>query len=201
MSVSKINGIKIGLTICYDVRFPNMYKQLAKKGAQIILLPAIGLNFACLSIVGQNYGALKFDRIREAYLTSMKYGFILLFFGGLILYFGASFFMHLFTRDEIVINIGIEYIQIAAFFTPVIGILNISIALMQGLKMPTFTVFISIFKEILASTIILYLLCFYFNFQLKGIWFSILIVNYLSLIVFLIILNYRIKSIGFKIFK
>ena len=63
------------------------------------------------------------------------------------------------------------------------------------------TVFISIFKEILASTIILYLLCFYFNFQLKGIWFSILIVNYLSLIVFLIILNYRIKSIGFKIFK
>ena len=41
---------------------------------QIILLPAIGLNFACLSLTGQNYGALKFDRIREGYLISMKYG-------------------------------------------------------------------------------------------------------------------------------
>jgi putative MATE family efflux protein len=75
---------------------------------QIILLPAIGLNFACLSLTGQNYGALKFDRIREGYLLSMKYGFILLFFGGLILYFGAGLFMNLFTKDEQVINIGIE---------------------------------------------------------------------------------------------
>ena len=96
---------------------------------QIILLPAIGLNFACLSLTGQNYGALKFDRIREGYLTSMKYGFTILFFGGLILYFGAELFMSLFTKDEQVINIGIEYLKVAAFFTPVIAILNISIAL------------------------------------------------------------------------
>ena len=168
---------------------------------QIILLPAIGLNFACLSLTGQNYGALNIDRIREGYLTCMKYGLILLFFGGIILYLGASFFMHLFTNDDQVINIGIEYIQIAAFFTPVIAILNISIALMQGLKMPTYTVFISIFKEIIAAIIIIYLLSFYFNFQLKGIWSSILIINYLSLFVFLVIVNYRIKLIGLKIFK
>ena len=168
---------------------------------QIILLPAIGLNFACLALTGQNYGALNIDRIREGYLTCLKYGLILLFFGGVILYFGASFFMNLFTNDDQVIRIGKEYIQIAAFFTPVIAVLNISIALMQGLKKPGYTVFISIFKEVIASIIILYLLGFYFNFQLKGIWFSILIVNYLSVIVFLIILNYRIKSIGLKIFK
>jgi Na+-driven multidrug efflux pump len=168
---------------------------------QIILLPAIGLNFACLALTGQNYGALSIDRIREGYLTCLKYGLILLFFGGVILYFGASFFMNLFTNDDQVIEIGTEYIQIAAFFTPVIAVLNISIALMQGLKKPGYTVFISIFKEVIASIIILYLLGLYFNFQLKGIWFSILIVNYLSVIVFLIILNYRIKSIGLKIFK
>jgi len=168
---------------------------------QIILLPAIGLNFACLSLIGQNYGALKIERIREGYLTCIKYGFILLFIGGLILYYGASFFMNLFTNDERVILIGIEYIQIAAFFTPVIGILNISIALMQGLKMPSFTVFISIFKEIIASIIILYIISFYFDFKLKGIWYSILIVNYFSVIVFLFILNYKIKSIGIKIFR
>jgi len=174
---------------------------IAVRIEQIILLPAIGLNFACLALTGQNYGALSIDRIREGYLTCLKYGLILLFFGGVILYFEASFFMNLFTNDDQVIRIGKEYIQIAAFFTPVIAVLNISIALMQGLKKPGYTVFISIFKEVIASIIILYLLGFYFNFQLKGIWFSILIVNYLSVIVFLIILNYRIKSIGLKIFK
>jgi deaminated glutathione amidase len=31
---------KIGLTICYDVRFPHLYRDLAKAGAQIITVPA-----------------------------------------------------------------------------------------------------------------------------------------------------------------
>ena len=168
---------------------------------QIILLPAIGLNFACLALTGQNYGALKFNRVRDGYLVSMKYGLTILFFGGLILYFGAGLFMSLFTTDEEVIKIGIEYLQIAAFFTPIIAILNISIALMQGLKKPGFTVFISIFKEVIAAVIILYILSFYFNFQLKGIWSSILIINYLSVFIFLFIVNYRMKSLGIKFFK
>jgi len=35
-----IDKIKIGFTICYDLRFPNLFRQLAKRGAQIILMPA-----------------------------------------------------------------------------------------------------------------------------------------------------------------
>ena len=31
---------KIGLTICYDIRFPNLYRRLVKQGAKIILVPA-----------------------------------------------------------------------------------------------------------------------------------------------------------------
>ena len=38
--LTNLNGVKIGLSICYDLRFPNMYRELAKKGAQIILIPS-----------------------------------------------------------------------------------------------------------------------------------------------------------------
>jgi len=31
---------KIGLTICYDIRFPSLYRKLIKKGVKIILVPA-----------------------------------------------------------------------------------------------------------------------------------------------------------------
>ena len=40
IAISKIDGILIGLTICYDLRFPNLYRKLSKKGAKIILIPA-----------------------------------------------------------------------------------------------------------------------------------------------------------------
>ncbi len=36
----KKNKIKIGMTICYDVRFPNLYQDLASNGAEIIFVPS-----------------------------------------------------------------------------------------------------------------------------------------------------------------
>lgn len=33
-------GAKIGLSICYDVRFPHLYRTLAKQGAEMLLIPA-----------------------------------------------------------------------------------------------------------------------------------------------------------------
>ena len=38
--ISKVNNVNIGLTICYDLRFPNLFRKLAQKGAEIVLLPA-----------------------------------------------------------------------------------------------------------------------------------------------------------------
>ena len=40
ITLTKINKTKLGLSICYDLRFPNLYRELGKKGADIILSPA-----------------------------------------------------------------------------------------------------------------------------------------------------------------
>lgn len=36
----KVWGICVGLAVCYDLRFPELFRQLAGKGARIIFLPA-----------------------------------------------------------------------------------------------------------------------------------------------------------------
>jgi len=36
LSLATINGVKCGLLICYDVRFPELYRQYKKRGAQMI---------------------------------------------------------------------------------------------------------------------------------------------------------------------
>jgi len=37
---AEVDGITFGLTICYDLRFPELYRLLALRGAQIIMVPA-----------------------------------------------------------------------------------------------------------------------------------------------------------------
>ncbi len=35
-----VEGVRFGLSICYDLRFPELYRQLAIAGAQVLLVPA-----------------------------------------------------------------------------------------------------------------------------------------------------------------
>jgi predicted amidohydrolase len=38
--VAQLPGAKLGMTVCYDVRFPELYRQLARAGAEILAVPA-----------------------------------------------------------------------------------------------------------------------------------------------------------------
>jgi predicted amidohydrolase len=38
--VAKMAGSKLGMTVCYDLRFPHLYRKLAKAGAEILAVPA-----------------------------------------------------------------------------------------------------------------------------------------------------------------
>jgi predicted amidohydrolase len=40
ISVGDANGTKVGLTICYDLRFPELYRILALRGARVITVPS-----------------------------------------------------------------------------------------------------------------------------------------------------------------
>ncbi len=38
--VANVDGFKTGLTVCYDLRFPLLYRELAQRGAQILCVPS-----------------------------------------------------------------------------------------------------------------------------------------------------------------
>lgn len=38
--LAKMDGAQIGLSICYDLRFPDLYRRLAQAGAEILMIPA-----------------------------------------------------------------------------------------------------------------------------------------------------------------
>jgi len=38
--VAEVDGVKIGLTVCYDLRFPELYRTLALAGAEVMTVPS-----------------------------------------------------------------------------------------------------------------------------------------------------------------
>lgn len=38
--VAELDGVKIGLSICYDLRFPHLFQALRRQGAELIVVPA-----------------------------------------------------------------------------------------------------------------------------------------------------------------
>ncbi len=40
LATAEVDGFILGLTICYDLRFPELYRALALRGAQVLLVPA-----------------------------------------------------------------------------------------------------------------------------------------------------------------
>jgi len=145
---------------------------------QIVLLPALGLNVAALSLASQNSGAKRYDRVRELVRVSMRYGALITGVGGLLLFFGGEFLMGLFTTDASVIEIGSHYLRIAAFleFSYVVLFLNTSI--LQGLKKPAFALWIGVYRQLVMPIGFFWLATRVLGFELDGIWWGIFCINW-----------------------
>ncbi len=151
---------------------------IATRVEQILLLPTIGLNIATLTLIGHNYGARQFGRVKEIFVTCMKYGVGLMAIGVVVLFFFAEHFMRLFTSDELVISIAVPYLHIAAFVFWAYVIMFITIALLQGLKRPMFAVYIGMFRQIIAPLAIFWLLSSYLGLGIVGVWYGVFLVNW-----------------------
>ncbi len=152
---------------------------IAVRIEQIVLLPAIGINVAVLSIVSQNCGAQLYDRVKQTVKYAQNVGFFLWIIGMLFIYLFGNFTIHLFTQDEKVAQAGLGYLYAAATSLYAYMLVFINVSLLQGIKQPTFLIYLSLFRQIIfpvfVFTIFLYLnlpLTFYWWGIVFTIWFS-----------------------------
>jgi len=151
---------------------------IATRVEQIALLPTIGLNIATLTLVAQNNGAGRYDRVYESLYTALKYGGILMSVGALGIFSFADHLMALFTEDPTVISVGAGYLKIAAFLLFAYVILFVNVAALQGMKKPMFAVWIGVFRQIAAPIVLFYSLTELLGFGLNGIWWGIFSINW-----------------------
>jgi len=140
---------------------------------QIVLLPALGLNVAALTLAAQNSGAGRFDRVRSTARYALSYGAAVMVLGAAIVFLGAGPLMRLFTEDTEVVAIGVHYLRIAAFIEHAYVFLFINTSLLQGLKRPAFALWIGLYRQLVMPPLLFYMATRVLGLGLTGIWWGI----------------------------
>ena len=182
---TSISMVSVGFGIFILFYFVSLYSDVAAGGygagvrfEQLFLLPIIGLSTSTLALVGQNYGALKFDRIKEIYDKTIVIGITAMIIGGTIIYLLSGVVMSFFTDDPEQIYYGSQYLKIAAFIGPVYPIFFISGALFQGLKKAHYQTAVNLLRMIIFPLIFLTIGVKYFDINFKEMFLILLVINW-----------------------
>lgn len=162
---------------------------------QLALLPALGLNAATLTLVGQNYGAGKLDRVRETYKTSMIIGIAIMTVGMVLIFPFAPFFIRLFNSDPDVIFEGVRYLRIEFIAFIAYIILNVCLSTLQGLKKPRYAVWIGVYRQLAMPLILFNFLGATLGLGLVGVWWGIVITTWTGAIGMLLLLRFEYKRV------
>ncbi len=129
-----------------------------------------GLNGAVSSFTGQNFGAKKFNRIKEGYNGALKIGIIYSLIIALAFLFLNKPIIRLFIREENTIMIAAVYLQIVAFSQIFSALEMVSNGLFTGIGKPNIPATISVVFTALRIPMSLILIK---PFGVNGIWISI----------------------------
>lgn len=151
---------------------------IATRIEQVVLLPTIGLNFAVLSLVGQNFGAGLHHRVKDAWRICVLSGVTLMIAGGVLVWFVRSHAMSWFTKDAEVIRLGSDYLGIAAITLCAYPILFVTVFMLQGLKRPAFGLWMGLYRQIVAPLTIFSLFAFTLGWGIWGVWWGIALVTW-----------------------
>ncbi len=162
---------------------------------QLLFLPLLGLSTAVTSIVGQNLGAKKPERIFETFKKATSTGFLLLLIVAIILFFTSELAMKLFTNDKEVIFFGSIYLKIWSFGFPAFPLFFISNATFQGLKKPIIVMYMAILRFVLIPIIVVTLI--HNNIKIDYIYtfIGLVIVHWIIGILYFFYSIYKIKKL------
>ena len=146
---------------------------IALRIEQILLLPVLGMTGALLPIAGQNFGALKFDRVRAALRYCWTAGFVMTAVAAPLLIFGGPFAISLFSSDPDVIEAASSYLCVDAFLFPFYMMLFAINSLLQALKQAIWTLWISIYRQGFGVAFFIWVFISYLGYDVQGVWFGI----------------------------
>ena len=165
----------------------------ATRFEQILLLPVLGLNTAIISIVGQNFGANEYLRVKQSYYQAIAYGTIIMIIAGSIIFFSADKIVSIFTNDVVVINYGTAYLKISALIFPAYPIYFISNGFFMALKKSSYAMNLNIIRNVLLPIPTIFFASFIGG-SYKNFFWSYCLFNWIFVVLLLTFVSFYIKK-------
>ncbi len=165
---------------------------------QIVIVPTFALSIAAMTIIGQNFGAHKFARIRETYLKSNIIGFSIVVAGGLASALLGKYIIEIFDPTPAVVDFGSTYLILSAFIMPSYVVTNVATASLQALQYPNVPLFISVFRRLVLLWVAMEFFAVYLDMGMNGVLLSIALLPWLGVVIFHIAAKTVIKRVEVK---
>jgi len=161
---------------------------------QSVFLPVVALGFAVAPVAGQNFAARKGDRVRAAFTAAASMAAATMVVAGVGLYAFAEPIMAVFTTDQDVIRVGIEYLRIVVLTFVASGITFVTSSMFQALG-NTWPSLLTSFLRLVLSVIPAILLSRVAGFHLTWIWYLGVMAVFVQMTVSLLMLQreFRLK--------
>lgn len=166
------------------------YKAVAGYGIgyrveQLLLLPALGISSATLSLVSNNMGAGKIARVKEVFFAALRYGYTIALVGIIVLYAGAQWLIGKFDSDPEVIAFGTTYVLVMVFIFCGFVSHFVCVATLQGMKKPAMIFYIGAYRQLFAPIIVFTLISKVWELSFVWLWVGLGFVVYSSAVVML----------------
>jgi len=135
-----------------------------------LFLPMMAIAFAATPVAGQNFGAGRFDRVRETFRKAALLSGVLMLLITLICQWHPEWFIHIFTRAPDVVAVGAPYLRITSWNFIATGLIFTCSGLFQALG-NTWPSLLSSASRLLTFVVPAVLLSMQPRFTLTEVWY------------------------------
>ena len=164
--------------------------------AMIFMMPIFGLNQGSQPIIGYNYGAEKYRRVKQAVKSATIVATIIVSIGWIITQMAPHLLISIFNRDEQLVGIASTGMRIFLFMLPVVGAQVISSNYFQSIGKAKISMFLSLLRQVILLIPCLIILPKIFG--LTGVWLAGAVADGLSSLITLIIFFMSVRKLKDK---
>jgi putative MATE family efflux protein len=162
--------------------------------ANLILMPIFGINQGAQPIIGFNFGAKKYDRVKEALKLAIYAATAVSVIGFLFVEFMPVKIISAFTKDPELIKVGAYGLRVSLMMLPIIGFQIVSSNYFQSVGKAMHSMFLSLSRQVIVLLPMLIILPKFF--KLHGVWAAGPTADFISSVITATFLFLEVKKLN-----